>query len=339
MDNITHTLTGLMLSRAGLDRLTARSAAILMLATNTPDIDTVTALGGVHTYLDHHRGFTHGLPMLPMMAVWPVLVTGLWPRRPADYSWPGAYALSCLGVLSHLLMDWTNVYGIRLLAPISAEWFRLDTTAVIDLWIWLVLLAAVAWPMLARLVASEIGARQARPGTGIARFAIAFLLAYDFGRYVLHARAVETLNARRYDAGPPKQIAALPHFINPLQWSGLVELPGRWRVIPLNLAASSDFDPEAGQTWFQAEPSPALSAARRQAPFQVLERFSQTLLWQSALLPGEADAAGTEVKAMDLRFGDPVEGSFTSRAVVRPDGSVAESSFQFRGPRTVMRPH
>ncbi len=126
MDNLTHTLTGLMLSRAGLDRLTPRAGAILMLAANTPDIDTVTALGGVYTYLDHHRGFTHGLPVLPLMALLPTLAAGLWPRRPAGFSWLYAYLLACIGLASHLLMDWTNVYGIRLLAPISGDWFRLS---------------------------------------------------------------------------------------------------------------------------------------------------------------------------------------------------------------------
>ena len=334
MDNLTHTLTGLMLSRAGLDRLTPRAAAVLMLAANTPDLDTVTALGGVYTYLDQHRGFTHGLPVLPFLALLPTLAAGLWPRRPEGFSWLYAYLLACVGLASHLVMDWTNVYGIRLLSPLSGEWFRLDITTVIDIWIWLVLGFAVAWPVLARLVNSEIGSRQTA-GAGVARFALAFLLLYNYGRFIAHARALDTLNSHLYDGGPPKQIAALPHFANPLAWSGLVELPGQWRSIPVNLLR--EFDSEAGQTWYQAEPSLALSVARRQAPFEVLQRFSRTLLWQSVQMPGEQ--SGTEVKAMDLRFGEPIEGSFTARAVVRDDGSVAESRFDFRGPLTVMRPH
>lgn len=334
MDNLTHTLTGLMLSRAGLDRLTPRAGTILMLAANTPDIDTVTALGGVYTYLDHHRGFTHGLPVLPLMALLPTLAAGLWPKRPAGFSWLYAYLLACIGLASHLLMDWTNVYGIRLLAPISGDWFRLDITTVIDVWIWLVLGFAVCWPVLARLVNSEIGSRQTA-GTGVARFAIAFLLLYNFGRFVAHTRAVDTLNSHLYEGGTPKQIAALPHFANPLAWSGLIELPGQWRSLPVNLLR--EFDPGGGQTWFQAEPSAALSAARREAPFQALQRFSPMLLWQSVRMPDEQ--AGTEVRAMDLRFGEPAEGAFTARAVVRPDGSVAESRFQFSGPDTVLRPH
>ena len=42
MDNVTHTLTGLMLARAGLGKSTQRGGALmLMLAANVPDIDVL----------------------------------------------------------------------------------------------------------------------------------------------------------------------------------------------------------------------------------------------------------------------------------------------------------
>jgi membrane-bound metal-dependent hydrolase YbcI (DUF457 family) len=41
--------------------------------------------------------------------------------------------LGCVvAVLSHLLLDWTNVYGVRLMLPFSAKWYRLDSTDIID---------------------------------------------------------------------------------------------------------------------------------------------------------------------------------------------------------------
>jgi inner membrane protein len=333
MDNVTHSLTGLMLSRAGLDRLTPRAALILMLSANAPDLDSISSIAGVTTYLDWHRGPTHGLPMLPFMALLPVAVAGLW-RRPAGFSWGYAYLLACIGLLSHLLMDWTNIYGIRLLAPVSEEWFRLDVTAVIDPWIWLFLGLAVTWPLLARLVNAEIGARS-NPGSGIARFALALVLLYDFGRYVIHNRAVETLNSRLYAGGPPTQIAALPDYLNPLRWTGLVELPGRWEVHALNVAR--EFDPSSARLWYQAAASSEVDEARRQEPFRALGRFSKTLLWQAVQLPGEN--AGSEVRLIDLRFGEPAEGSFTAIARIFPGGRAEAARFQFRGPGAVMRPH
>ena len=44
MDNITHSLTGLMLSRAGLNRISPEATWVLLLAANAPDIDEFLAM-------------------------------------------------------------------------------------------------------------------------------------------------------------------------------------------------------------------------------------------------------------------------------------------------------
>jgi inner membrane protein len=51
-----------------------------------------------------------------------------------------AYLCSLLCVLGHLLLDWTNIYGMRMLLPFSSRWLRLDITDVIDPWILTLLL-------------------------------------------------------------------------------------------------------------------------------------------------------------------------------------------------------
>ncbi len=110
------------------------------------------------------------------------------------------------------------MYGIRLLLPFSGEWFRADTTNVIDLWILAVIAIGIAGPFLARLVGSEISSGPARDrhhGRGFAWFALLFLLAYDCGRGVLHARAVAALGSHLYDDAAPLRVAALPGFGQP----------------------------------------------------------------------------------------------------------------------------
>src|SRR5438093_13526189 len=61
MENIAHTLAGLVLSRAGLGRDTRLATAALVLGSNLPDIDGVTLLEGRLAYIDAHRGITHSL--------------------------------------------------------------------------------------------------------------------------------------------------------------------------------------------------------------------------------------------------------------------------------------
>ena len=60
MDNLTHSLFGLTLARAGVGRGVPYATATLVLASNAPDGDIVTALFGGIDYLAAHRGPTHG---------------------------------------------------------------------------------------------------------------------------------------------------------------------------------------------------------------------------------------------------------------------------------------
>src|ERR1022692_2876889 len=229
MDPLTHSATGLFLGRAGLNRFSEQAPWILVLAANAPDIDIVTLAGGPLNYLNYHRHLTHSLAAWPVMALLPVLAVRLFTRKP--FRWLGAYAISLAAVASHLLLDYTNIYGIRFLLPFSGRWFRLDLTSVVDLWIWGVLLVGLAGPLIARLVNAEIGARTKSAGRGFAIFALLFLALYNAGRGVLHARAVATLDSRIYAGAAPQRVAALPGAVNPLAWRGLVETREFYSVV------------------------------------------------------------------------------------------------------------
>ena len=76
--------------------------------------------------------------------------------------WTGAFFAALIAIATHLLLDLTNTYGIRLFLPFSSKWQRLDLTNVFDLWIWSVFLICIAAPFLGRLVGSEIAALAGR---------------------------------------------------------------------------------------------------------------------------------------------------------------------------------
>ena len=61
MENLAHTLFGLALAKAGLERTTPLATTALVISSNFPDIDVVTRVRGLSTYLEHHRGLTHSL--------------------------------------------------------------------------------------------------------------------------------------------------------------------------------------------------------------------------------------------------------------------------------------
>jgi len=326
VDNITHSLTGILLSRAGFNRVTPQASWVLFLAANAPDIDVVSAFGGSLNYLHYHRHITHSLVMLPVLPLFCVLAVRLLSRQPLN--WLGAYGIAFIGVASHLILDLTNIYGVRLLLPFSGRWLRLDTTGVIDFWIWGALLLAMCAPVLARLVNAEIGAStQAKGGArrGFAIFALAFLVLYDSGRYIAHARAVAILESRIYSGSAPRRVAALPASPNPFHWRGLVETPESYVIEEVDLLG--EFDPAAGHTFFKPDPSPALDAARRSTVIQEFLRFSQYPFWQ--LTPAEQGDGGTRVEAMDLRFGDPQEPGFVATVILNAHQQVMRQWFQF----------
>ena len=115
MDNLTHSLTGLMLSRAGLNRFYPRATLVLVVSANIPDIDFVAIARGPLYYFEQHRGITHSIAAAPVMALLSVLVACAFGRTMRG--WAAAWGVACIGVASHLLLDWTNTYGIRLLLP------------------------------------------------------------------------------------------------------------------------------------------------------------------------------------------------------------------------------
>jgi inner membrane protein len=310
MDNLTHTLTGVMLSRAGLSKGLPRASLLLILAANAPDIDVVTAAGGAGNYFEHHRGITHSLVAMPAVATLPVLVTKYLLRQ--RLPWLRAWIVSLIGVISHLALDWTNAYGIRLFLPFSDAWPALDITSVVDVWIWGVLALAIGAPAISRLVSSEIGAKKTT-GRGWAIFALVFLLFYDTGRYFLRQRVIEVQEGRVYEGLAPRKVLAFPTHLNPFSWQGFVETEQFWAVHTVNL--SREFDPTTGRLFYKPEPSPAVEAARRTAVFQHFLKFSRSPVCRS--VPADDPPDHTEVECRDLRFGFAVTALLNERMAVQ----------------------
>lgn len=326
MENLTHSLVGLFLARAGLKRVTPRGTAILVLAANAPDIDAVSWFRGSTAYIHWHRNITHSLIALPVMALLSVAIVRLAGREPVR--WLQAWVVAMVAVASHLILDLTNVYGVRLLLPFSGHWFHWDLTPVIDLVILGIGFLGVVVPWFGRLVGSEIGERRHEAGPGWAVIALLLLGAYDYGRSVLHDRAVALMNSRIYNGLAPRRTGAFPQE-NPLRWTGIAELSNAYVEVPINLR--EEFTPEGALTFYKAQQTPAVEAAMRTEPFQRFLEFVQYPIWVTE--PASERERATEVKLVDLRFGTPSAAGFQATAVVNNRGEVVQSTFGFGTPR------
>ncbi|MES3035357.1 MAG: metal-dependent hydrolase [Gemmatimonadota bacterium] len=177
MDNITHSLAGLVLAsaatqlraraiarQAGEDRydpaFTTAAVFTGIVGANLPDIDVVwsavlQAMGRYDALLSllHHRGYTHtllaalvGVPMLWALALLVRRAQSGSARRPvpADDS-RRLLLLATVAILSHLCLDFTNDYGVHPFSPFVNAWTYGDTVFIIEPWLWI-----VAVPMLLR---------------------------------------------------------------------------------------------------------------------------------------------------------------------------------------------
>ena len=319
MDNLTHSLVGLFLARSGLKRFTPRGTAIMVLAANAPDFDVICWFGGPVSYIRWHRNITHSLIALPFMALLAVAVVRLLGRK--QIRWLPAVLIAMVAVASHLILDLTNVYGVRLLLPFSGHWFHWDLTPIIDLAIWAILLLGIAATGLGRMVGSEIGERQKGSGAGWAVAALLLLGAWDYGRSVLHEHAVALMDSRIYQGVTALRTGAFPQA-NPLLWTGVAELSNAYVEVPIDLRAS--FHPDAGETFYKAEQTVALTAAMETTPFQRFLEFVQYPIWVTGPAPDPQHA--TRVRLLDLRFGTPYAAGFQAVATVTDRNQVANST-------------
>lgn len=147
MDNITHSLVGLAVAKAGLEKLSPTATLASIVAANAPDADIIYLLAGDRwSFLAHHRGLSHSIIgtftlalLIPLIFYSIDILIASATNRERVVSFKGLL-ITCLAVApTHPLLDWTNNYGVRLLLPWSSRWFYGDLVFIVDPFMWLVI--------------------------------------------------------------------------------------------------------------------------------------------------------------------------------------------------------
>jgi inner membrane protein len=306
MDNLCHTLVGAALGEAGLKHRARHGNAVLMVAANLPDIDVLGFASGVPA-VAIRRGWTHGVlawAVLPIAFAGIVLAIerirsrgqGSPPRAPSSFG--SLLLLSVLGIVIHVLMDWLNNYGVRLLMPFSSRWFYGDAVFIVDVWLWLVLGLGV-W--LAR--------RSARPSA--ARLALTVSLIYVAGMVwsAMAARqhVVDAWGAgKRVGAGSPPPHGSAPRalMVGPVPvtpFSGAIIVDagdvyhtGDFRWLPARTAFSPNTTP-------RLDAHPAVGRARDHPDIRAVLSWARFPYYEL-----EQVTEGVRVTVRDMRFGSRV---------------------------------
>jgi inner membrane protein len=269
-------LTGACLGRSGFNRKTALATVTMVFAAEAADVDVVWSFKGSIAALQHHRGITHSFAGVPFMAA---AVLGLvWlchyfrnrksiakvkPPSSPPVRWGFLYFCALLAALSHLLLDYTTAYGIRLFEPFNYRWYSWDIVYIVEPLMLLALIAGLAIPGLLGLISQEVGARSKAPRGRAGAIAALICVVIIWGmRDYQHRRALTALNSFMYQQEQPLRVGAYPYMINPFRWHGVVEARDFFETVPVN-SQGPDVDNEAGIQFYKQPQAAAILAAER----------------------------------------------------------------------------
>ena len=292
MDNVCHTLVGAAIGEAGLKGRTRFGNPALMIAANLPDVDVLVFATSIPA-VSFRRGWTHGLLAQAFLPIAFTLVLLLWDRlRPStDPATPPArigplLLISYLGVLSHVLLDLLNNYGVRLLMPFSNRWLYGDSVFIVDIWMWLLLGLGV---YRSRRRGSVRPARRALVAVSV--YVLAMVIS------AASARAIVRNEWIREHGTPPRHLMVGPLPVTPLSKAVIVDAGDHFET--------GTFSWIGRRTVMDSTPLPNLAStgavvlARSNPYLQALLRWSRFPYFDVA--PAEG---GTAVTFTDLRFGD-----------------------------------
>ncbi len=333
MDNLTHTLTAIAISQTGLNRKTRFATLTLILAANAPDIDLLWGLKNGVTYLKYHRGITHSFVGITAIAI---ILWGLmyWvgkkfrpkPGLPLNTRW--LLLAAFLGTGSHLLLDFTNAYGVRPFLPFRGRWYAWDIMPIIDPLLLAILIVGLAVPWLLRLISEEVGAPKRRWSPG-AVFCLAAMVALWGIREFAHRRALSILDSHIYSGENPERFSALPVAVNPFTWTGVVETESSFHVARVDALDANDLPEEMG-TFQKPAMTPALAAAMNTRAGEIFLDFAR-FPWAQV----DESEEGYEVSLRDLRFYQDASQArgFTLEVDLDKNLQTRSENFYFAAPR------
>jgi inner membrane protein len=263
MEPVTHFLTGACIGRAGLNRKTAYATLTAVLAAEAADLDVLWSYAGQVEMLKHHRGITHTLIAVPVVAAVVVGVVWLLHRwregrgippfrqkkgermghgafvdsdapvsvisQPVHWGW--LYLTALIAALSHLLLDWTNNYGLRPFFPFNPHWYEGSFVFIAEPVLWVLFSAALIVPWLLGLTDAEIGARRkAFRGRGWAIFALTGMVLLWGWRWMEQAKARQMIENAQVAATPVKRVGLEPYMVNPFRWHAILETAGYYQT-------------------------------------------------------------------------------------------------------------
>jgi membrane-bound metal-dependent hydrolase YbcI (DUF457 family) len=221
MDIVTHGMMGVIAASPFMaEHPTA--AGLFMMGSVLPDLDAFSRVLGKRVFLMAHQTYSHALPVIVALGV---LCGAALKAVGIDAPW-GPPALA-LGMMFHSLLDVTNTYGIRLLAPFSPRRFCTEWVFFIDAVVVAATLPTLGWVSWRLIETGDAGGKvQAAYG--------AIMAAYWSAKIGLRRRAVRL--------GPPGSLALLPSALVPWHYFGCTREGRQVRLFRIHALSGAILD-------------------------------------------------------------------------------------------------
>ena len=223
-------------------------------------------------------------------------------RKPpiAPVRWGLLYSFILIALLSHLLLDWTNNYGLRPFFPFNPRWYAGSFVFIIEPLLLLILFTALVAPALFGLISSEVGARKpAFRGQGWAIFGLLAMAALWTLRFVEHQKAIQLAQNNDYNGAYVLRAAADPYPVNPFHWQTVVETPTFYQVSTADTLNDTISSNSQADTIYKAPTTLATLAAKRSWLGEIYLDWSQ---WPVVTETGIDQDGIATVTFRDMRF-------------------------------------
>jgi membrane-bound metal-dependent hydrolase YbcI (DUF457 family) len=335
VDPFTHALASLTLARAIQNHLPRRGYAMLLVAGVAPDLDWLSYLFGPATYLRFHQSLFHSFVGVAFVICATAIAFVAFDRRylrrihqrdVAPLSLAPALAVCALGAALHLVLDATTSIGFQPLFPFRVHWLALDWTPRFEIWIVLILAAALLIPELINMVSEEIGEHRDAPrGILAGAIGLTVLFLYIGARGTLQGRATNLLDSREYQGLAPLAVGAFP-TTSPFTWRGIASTEQSLDEVDVPFMPGEFFDPERAVPHAKPDESSAIdvaSGAPAARAFLAFARFPLASVTTTDI--------GARVRFRDLRFeyNDKSPDNLGVEIVVLTNGQIIDQKFYY----------
>jgi inner membrane protein len=287
----------------------------MVIAAEIPDLDILWSADGPIAAFQHHRGWTHAFIGLPLEAA--VVVGAFWlfhrwrtqrknsraPESPAPIRWGLLYVFAFIALASHILLDWTNNYGVRPFFPFNPRWYSGSFVFIFEPVMFAALLIGLLAPPLFSLINSEVGVRRtpfsARGWPIAALLAIVTLWGW---RLFEQQKALQLATDADLNGAAILRVATSPHPITPFRWHVVLETPQYFQLATADTLTNTLTTNPADIIYKPPTTIATLIAKQSWLGEAYLDWSQFPLVVESPQSPEPDAAAITTVTFRDLRF-------------------------------------